>query len=460
MVTQFGAVCNGVADDTSAFNKAFAEIPAGSTLIVPTSCLVGSDGIGLQIPHSLIVQCTGWSSTTANIIVSPNLGPSADVIRIFSNNAGPMTGLKIYQCGIVPLSGSPGRFGINLDATSLSNGSGAISNFVIDFDKIGPFGGHAIGTTFNPSTTIADGVFNGTISDNILWNGIYLNNAGDDISIIHNTMAGKGPGVYANLAAGGASLVITGNSIDTCDGALYVAQGNDGVYFANNDIQPVNTGCSPTTHSATIDLDCVTFRCYGAVFEKNAVTDPTNTNIYRIGFAVNTIIDRGYPNLQSGQTVVLNTNLANGTTLRDQPWGIFSLAQILRDSGTGTQCQGWVYNAGPYMSGPCPSALSPQSNHETISGLFVAGTPNVTGCSLSGAVGTNTTGSFTSGVSGGCTFTLTFSPGAVYGWYCTAQNLTTPANTLTQVDSYTATSAAIAGTTVSGDRINYNCTPF
>jgi hypothetical protein len=86
------------------------------------------------------------------------------------------------------------------------------------------------------------------------------------------------------------------------------------------------------------------------------------------------------------------------------------------------------------------------------------GTPSLTGCSLSGASGGVSIGSFASGTTGTCTVTITL-PITTTGWVCNVHDLTTPANLIKQTASGT-TSATISGTTVSADAIQYACMAY
>jgi hypothetical protein len=92
---------------------------------------------------------------------------------------------------------------------------------------------------------------------------------------------------------------------------------------------------------------------------------------------------------------------------------------------------------------------------------IAAGTaPTLSGCSFTTQLGANMAGSFLSGTTGTCTLTITFSgTTAPSGWRCSADDLTTTADRISQ-SAYTATSCTITGTTVSGDLITYETRAF
>jgi len=87
-------------------------------------------------------------------------------------------------------------------------------------------------------------------------------------------------------------------------------------------------------------------------------------------------------------------------------------------------------------------------------------TPSISGCSLASIVGNDHYGVITAGgVS--CNAVLTFSYSALNGWSCAANNQTHPgATNLVGEASSTTTTATFAGTTVTGDKINYVCGPY
>lgn len=91
--------------------------------------------------------------------------------------------------------------------------------------------------------------------------------------------------------------------------------------------------------------------------------------------------------------------------------------------------------------------------------LGTRGTITVSGCALTTPVGGSSAGQFHSGTTGTCTVTITPGYQAPNGYFVTANDLTTPADTMRQTGS-TTTSATISGTTVSGDLVNFKVTPY
>lgn len=89
--------------------------------------------------------------------------------------------------------------------------------------------------------------------------------------------------------------------------------------------------------------------------------------------------------------------------------------------------------------------------------VLATGATNVSGCSLTAAAGGTWAGKFVSGTTGTCTVTITPGTTANNGFHCTANDLTTTTDTIKQTATSTTTTATIAGTTASGDVINWAC---
>lgn len=91
--------------------------------------------------------------------------------------------------------------------------------------------------------------------------------------------------------------------------------------------------------------------------------------------------------------------------------------------------------------------------------MIVKGTQNITGCSLTTALGGSWGGSFHSGTAGACTVTVTPGITATNGFTCWANDITTAADVVKQT-AFTTTTATLSGTTASGDVITWGCTAF
>ena len=240
-VRDFGAVGDGVADDTGAIRTAIKATPSGGVLYVtPGKYLVNEVTASevFLIDHSFALRCAGWGDT--QILVASTVPSTTDVFRL--HVFGVLAGNVIEGCQIIPQSGTPARFGINLDATSVVNGDTTIKKFLITRNYIGPFGGAAIATKF---PTQYDGIFNGDIIDNTLVNGIRGDRMGDTVHIERNMISGTAPGIYLNSVSGANANSILSNSITSCPPTILIDYALRPL-IENNNLEPAGSCGSPT----------------------------------------------------------------------------------------------------------------------------------------------------------------------------------------------------------------------
>jgi hypothetical protein len=178
------------------------------------------------------------------IKVSASVPGTRDIIEV----VGPVgeTWFSIKNCNITPVSGAPGRVGVEINATSTSNGSNYIARMVLEGNTIGPFGSSGVKVSF---PDYQDGYFNSVISRNMIYGGIDFTRAGDTIEIANNTLVGTGPksAIYLESVFGASQVDIHHNSIVGCSAnvtlghSIHVEAGS-GVRIRSNNIEPV--GCS------------------------------------------------------------------------------------------------------------------------------------------------------------------------------------------------------------------------
>lgn len=100
-----------------------------------------------------------------------------------------------------------------------------------------------------------------------------------------------------------------------------------------------------------------------------------------------------------------------------------------------------------------------------LSGLISKGTKftlSSNACTATTLLGGGSAGSVASGTTGVCAFTVLMGDSATApnGWVCRTNDLTTPADTVTQVLPVSTTSASFSGTTASADVIQFSCTGY
>lgn len=244
-VKDFGAVGDGVTDDTSAIQTAinYAQsiiasvyLPEGNYLITNT----------IQITSPVTIFGDGWGSC---FYVSPSFSSVADVLAI--NPSAYTENIILRDFSITPQSGTPARYGISIDITSHGVAYCEFSGI-----RINRLGSYCFATIPAPSPLI-DGFFTSVIDRCVFIGGIYLDKTGDSLRITNNTITGPRIGIYVNQVSGsfdgGAhGLLIDGNNITSDGGALYVANSTMGV-FSNNNVELPTP--SSVTNNAMIDLN-------------------------------------------------------------------------------------------------------------------------------------------------------------------------------------------------------------
>lgn len=213
-------------------------------------------------------------------------------------------------------------------------------------------------------------------------------------------------------------------------------------------------------------------------------TSPTyNIQSSVIGVSPGTWALSGYlntSNLVSGgpYIAVQSTNLVTTYGIITPPVGVTTrtcfptvtipsgVSQVVLTIGTGasvvTSGQPLIYSdfqleiVGP--SGTC-SPYQKNVFGDNTSGIVMPtitdiGTQNISGCSLTTPLGTANAGSFLSGTAGTCTVTITPGITASHGFVCSATDLTTRTDIVSQ-SAYSTTTCTISGTTASGDLVTY-----
>ena len=182
-VKWFGAVGDGVTDDTVAIQLAINATPNGGTLYFPAGVCLVSSGLLCSVPIRII----GDGMTSTAIAVSGSVSAGTDVLTLQGALAGDAaTGFYVADLRIMPVSGTPARHAINM-----GNG-GDISRATVERVRIGNFGNYGI---------LNNGAFSSTIQDSIV-SGISFDKCTDNQNVLNNTLVGKFWGVHINAVPG------------------------------------------------------------------------------------------------------------------------------------------------------------------------------------------------------------------------------------------------------------------
>jgi len=244
-VKDFGAVGDGVTDDTAAIQDAIDYgQTSGQAVYLPAADYLITDSIVISAPVTFVGD--GWES---RLRVDSAFPGTSDVISI--DPAAHTENIIIRDMSIQPVSGTPARYGIGVD----------ISNYGVAYCefsglRIAALGNYCFATIPNV-TPLLDGFFTSVIDRCVFVGGIKLDKAGDSLRITNNTITGPRIGVYVDLQHGAFDggphgLLIDGNNITSNGGALYVLNCAMGVFSNNNVEMPTPSG---VTNNAMIDLE-------------------------------------------------------------------------------------------------------------------------------------------------------------------------------------------------------------
>lgn len=280
-VTWFGASCNGSTDDTTAIAAALTAAASGK-LIFPagTICKVkGSGSYIFTMTAPIIIDCQG-----AQIVLDATTPNTRGLFLFAVAAAGDrLPSRRLTRC-LLNMN-NVGAATITIDTTGTNTTETA--EFEIDHVR-DTANGSSSGTDAsifvnNSATNTNGGTFNVNFHDNVWFNGIYLNFAGDSIRIRDSILSGNKYGVYANLISGAAGLIIEGNNISAADTLLIDAAVGNTMILNNEFEQQIPTtdpnGALMNLRGGTGQLGLITLTGNSA----NALAGTGVTNVLRIG---------------------------------------------------------------------------------------------------------------------------------------------------------------------------------
>lgn len=445
-------IWDGVHDDTAAFQKALNLAQnTGQAVMVPNGCWVST----LNIPKGVSMVGTGYaptygedydSDTASNMPILYEETANTFVIHFGAGGGNGFFGFEINDSANVAFQ-TAYCIGTDQDA-----GAGAPHNYLRGMSFKGCFAGYG-GTANHGSFPISIandyganvyGMF-GHIDDlqsfgdqfdtnstaGILVNGGFLNIFGDRFEY-------NGQGINCNCSG----MTISSSQFDeNYNGAIVLIDGSGQNTIANNTFQG-NGGNGVGAQGAIIigrnTSDQTAFPSFqyisGNTFSKYGTGGPTPTppaTVQLHALEVSTTgIDNDYIYINGG-------NALSGST---SSFAIYDNGQP------------------PHMKF---SGMAGLANFDTLSAPLTA-----SGCSISATNAGPMSGSITSGVTGTCAVTVvpngTLSLAQAHGWTCGQfSDQTTNANTASWSQlSTTTTSAALSGTTSTGDVVSFSCNPY
>lgn len=249
-VLDYGAVGNGVADDTVAIQAAIDATPSGGCLYIPTNDYLISGT--LTCNSAIHILGDGYSEGGGSrLVVKSTVNNTTDILVLNGAVGGSIEGCSVIDIAIVPQSGTPGRHGIVLGNNKNQN------KCTIDRVKIGIFGSSGI---------VNSGAFSSIIQNSFI-SGIWFNLGTDNQNILNNTIYGPYWGVYINCVVGTNTMNICGNVIvTTLTGGIY-AQNVGTLTIADNQFETQGVSTSP--ESSMIILDGVDWYIYNTQITGN-----------------------------------------------------------------------------------------------------------------------------------------------------------------------------------------------
>jgi hypothetical protein len=325
-VKAYGAVGDGKVDDTDAIRATIAAAGVGNIVFFPkppVSYLVSGNGKEIfLLTYGVTIMGEG---PTTYIGVSAQVPPTTDVFRIAPANAryAATNGYTFRDLAIIPVTGTPGRFGINFDTSAFEM---TLEGPVVEDCRLGPFGAQAIATT-NYSTT--RGAFHGQVRQSHLFGGVLLDRVGDQWEVADNILDGGNYGITISCIPGAGGLSIRNNFCTSRGGFLHIRYAN-GALVSGNTYQGVVSSPNHCIVDISGDLAQVTSVVIDG--ENRFVADNVDVDCIRVNAARGTFIDGNQLSTRGKGKSIAITALGRRTHIG----GSNELSGPIADAGVGT----------------------------------------------------------------------------------------------------------------------------
>jgi hypothetical protein len=323
-VKDFGAKGDGTTNDTAAIQAAINATTSGDTLFIPNGTYLVTNTLTCSLPITIVGEGIG-----SVILVGASVGNSTDIIRVYptssSSESKDFFGFQNFY--IKPVSGTPGRYAIRIDASAVN-----IAQTLIDRLWIAKLGNTSI---------YADGVNTSSlfhIQNCLIGNGISIPTAGDTIWITNNQITGDQYGLDLTFTSGALLLMLVGNNITSKYGVHIGAPANFSV-ISDNEFETF--GSFVGSNGSVVDIDGNSgTEVNDFVITRNSFSIINGVVAYaiRVNYANRTSIsDNRFFRSSGVQTLINITSNANntyiGTNMFDNS-GPFS--QMVTNNGTNT----------------------------------------------------------------------------------------------------------------------------
>jgi hypothetical protein len=327
-VTDYGALCNGSTDDTSAINIALANVPSGGTLILPNGlCAVSStitrntpiNMIGAGMYTSGLMLLSGASSTTDTFQIAPLAGTTT---RGYS-----FTNMTFQN----PFTTGRSAVLINSSASSSTSLAEIVFDRVVVLSASTNSNNYGV-WLFNISNPNG-GIFNFTFKNGIIIGGALLTGAGDSLRFQNNIITGANAGIGGSQVVGAGNLLVDGNNVSSAGGGVVISC-SVGMRISHNEFEQQVT--STEVNNAIIDL------------QATACTSDSNT------ITENQI--QSNPGIGNPLLVRIGANNTN-TFLSGNRLGTPTSYSGVSNATTSLVCGNNIFSTGtPHVSGAAPSS--------------------------------------------------------------------------------------------------------
>jgi len=269
-VKDFGAVGDGVTDDTVAIQAAINYLsPLGGTLHIPKGAYIVSDANADNacLVVTAPIQFLGDGAFYTSIQPAASVAGTVNTILVNPNTGFDQTLMSFRKLSLGNLNNGTRQGNHGIYCLTLNAGQN-LPKFTVEDCAIQQGGGAAIYHLNDPVDNINGGMYACYINNNTLKGGITFENSGDSLVVSNNILSGTGTGVSASLVTGASLLSILDNNITTTNSAIIIASGMR-VSILRNNIEHYTTG---SNSNAVIDIVSSGGTYVAGVIQQNLVS--------------------------------------------------------------------------------------------------------------------------------------------------------------------------------------------
>lgn len=336
-VKDFGAVGDGVADDTAAIQAAIDYLsPLGGTLYIPKGTYIVSDANADNacLVITAPIQVLGDGAFYTSIQPAASVASTVSTILVNPNTSYDQTLLSFRKLSLGNLNNGTRQGNHGIYCLTLNAGQN-LPKFTVEDCAIQQGSGYAIYHLNDAVDNVNGGMYAAYINNNSLKGGIKFENSGDSLVVSNNILSGSLTGVDAALVSGASLLSILDNNITTPNSAIIVRSGMR-VSILRNNIEHYAVG---SNSNAVIDIVASGGTYVAGVIQQNLVSafgSTDATKLIHIRNARGTLIqDNTFLAGVGGITAVRVDTTCNDVRVGANSYNA-TIATKVNDSGNGT----------------------------------------------------------------------------------------------------------------------------